>query len=91
MRSCTVSIKDGKDLVHTVQVEAQSLFHAAEQALDQWRGEYWLGQDCQLEVRSGKDRWQVSQKRVLEWAVDRQLKHLLGQGIIVTGPKKRPT
>jgi hypothetical protein len=66
VKRCTVAMY-GKDmLTHTFECYAASLFDAAEKALQQWSLFWWHNPEALLEVRSGGDRWKVSQSRVRE-------------------------
>jgi hypothetical protein len=57
--------KDGQ--LHTTDVEADSLFHAADQAVYAWSRLWWYRPDAVIEVQSGGDSWCVTQARLREW------------------------
>jgi hypothetical protein len=71
MRRCTVSIvgKDGQ--THTSEVDATSLFDAAETVMRDWNRLWWWSSSSMIQIESGPDRWQVNQAKVREW---RQIK-----------------
>jgi hypothetical protein len=49
-----------------LETEATNLFAAAEFAIQEWHRFSWHNPDAPLEIRSGPDRWKVSQARVKE-------------------------
>jgi hypothetical protein len=56
--------KDGQ--LHTLECEADSLFNAADHAIDQWNRLWWFTSDAVLEIKAGGEQWRVSQARVRE-------------------------
>ena len=64
---CLASIVGADHLTHTAEVEADSLFSAAEQAIRQWCVFWWFSGDSPIDVKAGDKQWKVSQARVREW------------------------
>lgn len=62
MREVTVSMfgEDGEE--HSVAVEADSLFHACEKAIQNSVRLWWFDPEAVLVVRSGADRLRVRQE-----------------------------
>jgi hypothetical protein len=64
MRRVTVSLY-GKDMMHhSFETDATSLFDACENAIQEMCRYWWWNEEALLEIRSGPDRWQVSQTKV---------------------------
>jgi hypothetical protein len=56
MKDCTVSIVDAGGQVHTVEVEASSVFDAAAQATHGWAKLWWWYEpDAVIEVCAGEE------------------------------------
>jgi len=64
MRRVSVSIHGKDHETHVVEVYAESLFHAAHQAMQQQCVFWWWSPDALIEVRAGAESWKVSQSRV---------------------------
>ena len=67
MRRCTVSIVDAHGQAHTLEVEASSVFDAADQATLGWAKLWWWDPDEVIEVRAGEEVWRVRAERVRQW------------------------
>lgn len=67
MRRCTASVfgKDGD--THTKQVDATSLFDAADTVIRDWNRLWWWSSSSPIQIESGPDRWQVNQASVRKW------------------------
>jgi hypothetical protein len=51
-------------LTHSFETDAESLFQAAEKAIQEWCRFWWYSPEALLEVRAGAESWEVSQSRV---------------------------
>jgi hypothetical protein len=49
---------------HSFETDAESLFQAADKAIQEWCRFWWWNEAALLEIRSGPDRWKVSQNKV---------------------------
>jgi hypothetical protein len=64
MRRVSVSIF-GKDMIHhSFETDAESLFQAADHAIQDMCRFWWYNPEALLEVRARADRWKVSQSKV---------------------------
>jgi hypothetical protein len=66
MRRVSVSVFGRDHETHTVEVYAESLFHAAHQAMQQQCIYWWWNPEALIEVRYGAESWRLNQKRVRE-------------------------
>jgi hypothetical protein len=66
VRRCRVSIfgKDGE--THTTELDATSLFEAADTLIRDFSRLWWWSSTATIEIQSGLDRWQVDQAKVRE-------------------------
>ena len=53
MKHCIVSIVDPEGQTQTIEVEASSMFDAADRALQQWCRLWWYRPGAVVEVRMG--------------------------------------
>ena len=53
--------------VHTVTVEASSVFDAADKAVQSWRNLSWFDPHARITVESGEKHWTVSQEYLNKW------------------------
>jgi hypothetical protein len=67
MRRCIVSIRGKDGETHTKEVDATSLFDAADTVMHDWNRLWWWSSSSPIHVESGPDRWQVNQAKVREW------------------------
>jgi hypothetical protein len=67
VRHCTVSFvgKDGQ--THKKEVDATSLFDAADEVIRDWNRLWWWSSSSLIQVESGPDRWHVHQDSVRKW------------------------
>jgi hypothetical protein len=67
MRRCSVSVvgKDGE--IHSKDLDATSLFDAADTVIRDWNRLWWWSSSAIIQIQSGPDRWEVSQDRVRQW------------------------
>ena len=71
MKRCTVSVIDGDGEPHQVAVNADSLFAALDQAIEQWSRLWWFNAGAVAEVQVGNRRLRVWLRRVISWCVER--------------------
>ncbi len=57
--------KDGE--VHTVELEASSLFEAGYQATQRWALFWWFDPEAVLTLIAGDEHWHVKQESVRAW------------------------
>jgi hypothetical protein len=69
---CTVSVRGRDRQIHTLEVEAASLFDAVEQTVQQWAPLWWYRHQAVAEVRAGKRCWRVSLEPVWAWCGGRE-------------------
>jgi hypothetical protein len=67
MKRCTVSVIDGDGEPHQVAVNADSLFAALDQAIEQWSRLWWFNAGAVAEFQVGNRRWRVRLRRVISW------------------------
>jgi hypothetical protein len=72
VRHCDVEVtgKDGQ--THAVTLSAESLFHAAASAINEWSRLWWWDCESILKVRSGEQVWRVRAQRVVDWEFKRR-------------------
>lgn len=66
VRCCVVQMQ-GKDKIHTLTLEASSVFDAANQAMEKWSLLWWFDPEAVIKVQCCEERWSVSQERVRRW------------------------
>lgn len=57
---CIVTILGKDRLTRTIEVAAESLFHADDQGIRQWSMFWWYPADGTIEVSAGERKWTVS-------------------------------
>ncbi len=57
--------KDGE--VHTSEVDATSLFEAADTFIRDHSRLWWWSTSAIIEIESGQDRWHVNQDTIRKW------------------------
>jgi hypothetical protein len=57
--------KDGE--THTKEVDATSLFDAADTVIRDWNRLWWWPSGASIQIECGPDHWQVSQDSVRKW------------------------
>jgi hypothetical protein len=53
--------------LHSIEIEAASLFAAAYHGIKDWARLWWFSPDDLIEVRAGEQCWHVRAKRVCAW------------------------
>ena len=66
-RVCTVHMTGRDEEVHTVTVEASSVFDAADKAVQSWRNLSWFDPHARITVESGEKHWTISQEYLNKW------------------------
>ena len=67
MERCKVLVIDGDGKPHQVAVNADSLFDAVDQAIQQWWRLWWFDAGAVAEVQAGNLRWRVRLRRIISW------------------------
>ena len=80
MQHCVVSVAGGDGQVHTVEVNASSLFGAVDQAAAQWARLWWYAGTEVVDVKAGERTWRVRLHRVREWRASQR-------GIVPEAPR----
>ena len=71
MRYCLVSMTGKDDRVHSIEVDAESLFAAAHAGIHEWCRLWWYSGEALIEVRSGQQCWHVKAERISAWYSER--------------------
>jgi hypothetical protein len=53
--------------LHSIEVEAESLFSAAHRGMREWWRFWWFSSDELIDVKAGQDNWRVRQERLQAW------------------------
>jgi len=61
----SVLVKDGQ--THKKEVDATSLFDAADTVVMDWHRLWWWSSSSLIQIESCPDRWQVNQESVRRW------------------------
>jgi hypothetical protein len=67
MRRCVVSMTGKDNHIHSIEVEAESLFAAAHEGIHEWSRLWWYSGDVLIDVKAGADYWHVTARRVSTW------------------------
>jgi hypothetical protein len=67
MKTCMVLVKAEFNETASIQVDAESLFDAAYQAMQKWSKLWWFRPDLIIEVKTENQPWCVSGDRVRAW------------------------
>jgi hypothetical protein len=67
VRRCSVSIHGNDKELHTLNVDAASLYDAADTAIQNFCKYWWYERDAPVQVVSGEDQWMLDQDKVRAW------------------------
>jgi hypothetical protein len=72
VRFCDVEVSGKDGQTHAVTLSAESLFHAAASAMNDWSRLWWWSKESIITVRAGEQVWRVRAQRVVDWEFTRR-------------------